>query len=393
MKYKKISILKKMNMKNRIFYLRIIVLILVFMNAVTFHELSVISEEELCLYEEDTSYVLQERNVINKSFISFLYKNNNDEYISEIYDYKTNKKIQIEDILKTEKQDEYNKKIEELLYLKYPKFIVSSLIKEDVKKSYIFRDNELVIYFNDYNITPEVDEILFLKVNYNEIKDFINFTILLESNYENESGYDYTNSKKSIAITFDDSPNKVKTTKILSYLNDFHFHATFFVVGEKCEYNEDILISIKNSGNEIGSHSYSHQNLTKLTDAELIEDYNKVNGIYKRLFNEDIKYLRPPYGLYKNSQLKVLNTSYVLWSLDTNDWRYKNSDYLVNYVLDNVKDGDIILFHDSYNSSVLAIEKLLPLLYSKGYQVMSVSELAKLKGINILNNQVYHNFS
>lgn len=380
-------------MKNRIFYLRIIMLILIFMNAVTFRELSVISEEELCLYEEDTSYVLQERNVINKSFISFLYKNNNDEYISEIYDYKTNKKIEIEDILKTEKQDEYNKKIEELLYLKYPKFIVSGLIKEGIKKSYIFRDNELVIYFNDYNITPEVDEVLFLKVNYNEIKDFINFTILLESDYENESGYDYTNSKKSIAITFDDSPNKVKTTKILSYLNDFHFHATFFVVGEKCEYNEDILISIKNSGNEIGSHSYSHQNLTKLTDEELIEDYNKVNGIYKRLFNEDIKYLRPPYGLYKNNQLKVLNTSYILWSLDTNDWRYKNSDYLVNYVLDNVKDGDIILFHDSYNSSVLAIEKLLPLLYSKGYQVMSVSELAKLKGINILNNQVYHNFS
>lgn len=393
MKYKKICILKKMNMKNRIFYLNLLILILVVMNAVTFHDLSVISEEQLCLYESDTSYVLQERNVISKNFISFLYKNSDDEYIGEIYDYNTNEKIKLEDIIKIEKQDEYNKKIEELLYLKYPKFISSVLIKENVKKSYIFRDNELVIYFNDYEITPEVGEVLFLKVNYNEIKNFINFTILLENDYKNESGYDYTNSKKSVAITFDDSPNKVKTTKILSYLNDFHFHATFFVVGEKCEYNEDILISIKNSGNEIGSHSYSHQNLTKLTNEELIEDYNKVNNIYKRLFNEDIKYFRPPYGLYKNSQLNILNISYILWSLDTNDWRYKNSDYLVNYVLDNVKDGDIILFHDSYNSSVLAIEKLLPLLYSKGYQVMSVSELAKLKGINILNNQVYHKFN
>ena len=58
-----------------------------------------------------------------------------------------------------------------------------------------------------------------------------------------------------------------------------------------------------------------------------------------------------------------------------------------------MKDGDIILFHDSYKSSVEAIEKLLPLLYSKGYQVMSVSELAKLKGVTIQNNQVYHNFN
>lgn len=382
-----------MNMKNKILYLNLIIVILSVINVVTFHELKIINEEELCLYENDASYVLQERNIISKSFISFLYKNNDDEYISEIYDYKTNKRLELDAIIKSEKKNEYDKKIEELLYLKYPKFVARGLNQENVKKSYIFRDNELVIYFNDYDIKPIINEILFLKVNYNEIKDFLNFTVLLESNYENESGYDYTNAKKSIAITFDDSPNKVKTTKILSYLNDFHFHATFFVVGEKCEYNEDILMSIKNSGNEIGSHSYNHKNLSKLSDEELVEDYNKVNDIYKRLFNEDIKYLRPPYGLYKNSQLKVLNTSFILWSLDTNDWRYKNSDYLVNYVIDNVKDGDIILFHDSYNSSVEAIEKLLPLLYSKGYQVMSVSELAKLKGIDILNNQVYHNFN
>ena len=380
-------------MKNKILYLNLIIVILSAINVVTFHELSVISEAELCLYENDASYVLQERNVIRKSFISFLYKNDDDEYISEIYDYKTNKKLELEAILKIEKKNEYDKKIEELLYLKYPKFVVEVLNKENVKKSYIFRDNELVIYFNDYDITPEINEILFLKVNYNEIKDFLNFTILLESNYENESGYNYTNSKKSIAITFDDSPNKKKTTKILSYLNDFHFHATFFVVGDKCEYNEDILISIKNSGNEIGSHSYNHKNLSKLSDEELVEDYNKVNDIYKRLFNEDIKYLRPPYGLYKDKQLNVLDISFILWSLDTNDWRYKNRDYLVNYVIDNVKDGDIILFHDSYKSSVEAIEKLLPLLYSKGYQVMSVSELAKLKGVTIQNNQVYHNFN
>ena len=362
-------------------------------NGVSFSKLKRNDELELCLSENDINYVLVEKNIIDNSFISYLYKDDTNNYISKIYDYNTNEELDIFAIIKEDKEIDYQEKIEELIYLKYPKFVAKELVKNETKKSYLFRDNELVIYFNDYEITPIVEEILYLKVNYNEIKEYINFTVLLESDYKNESGYDYNNSKKSIAITFDDSPNLGKTNKILKYLNDNHFHATFFVVGEKCEYNEDLLLSIKNNGNEIGSHTYNHQNLNKITDDELIFDYKKVNSIYKRLFNEDIKYLRPPYGLYKNSQLSVLDVSFILWSLDTNDWRYKNSDYLVNYVLDNVKDGDIILFHDSYDSTVNAIEKLLPLLYSKGYQVMSVGELAKLKGTVIENNKVYNKFN
>lgn len=380
-------------MKNKLFYLKLLILIMLIMNSVSFNKLSMINESDLFVYEDDTSFVLVEKNIVDKSFISYLYKNDIDTYKVEYYDYETNKKIELNDLIKEEYELEFNKKIEELLYLKYPKFIVQGLLKENVIKSILFRDNELVIYYNEYDINPKINEVLFLKVNYNEIKDYLNFTVSLDSKYENESGYNYVKEKKSVAITFDDSPNIGKTNKILEYLNDNHFHATFFVVGEKCEYNEDLLISIKNSGNEIGSHTYSHQNLNKLTIDEIKEDYDKMNNIYKRLFNENLKLLRPPYGLYKEKYLNLIDTSLIMWSLDTNDWKNKNSEYLVNYVVDNIKDGDIILFHDSYNSTVLAIEKLLPILYSKGYQVMSVSELAEIKGINIEKNNVYHSFS
>ena len=381
-----------MEMKKIMFCGKLILLVVIILNGVSFSKLS--SKEDLfCLEDSLESYVMVEKNIIDKSFVSILYKNEDNDYLSKIYDYDSNEEININDLIKKEKINDYNLKIEELLYLKYPKFIVEEFLKDDTKKSYILRDRELVIYFNNVNLDYEIDEIFYLKVNYNEIKDYLEFTVILDNDYENESGYDYTNSKKMIALTFDDSPNKGKTNKILSLLNDFHFHATFFVVGEKCEYNEDLLISIKNSGNEIGSHTYKHQNLNKLSDEEFIDDYYKVNEIYKRLFKEDLKLLRPPYGIYKNSQLGLLDVSFIMWSLDTNDWRYKNSDYLVDYVISNVKDGDIILFHDSYESTVLAIEKLLPLLYSKGYQVVSVSELASLKGIDLEDNQVYHKFN
>lgn len=375
----------------KVFLLKIIILILIVINIVSFKVFYKKEEiADLCFYDEDENYVLIEKNSVSNVFTSFLYKDDNDNYLGKIYD-NNNKEIGINDLIKSDKLKEYNSKISELLYLKYPKFIANVLSLDNGEKSYLFRDNELVIYFNDYDISPKVEELLYLKVNYNEIKDYLNFSVILESNYENENGYNYTNAKKSVAITFDDSPNKSKTNKILNYLADNHFHATFFVVGNKAIYNKDLLISIKNSGNEIGSHTYSHANMKKMSDDEIIDDYNKMNEIYKGLFNEDLKCLRPPYGNIKNSQINILNTSIILWSLDTNDWRYRNSDYLVKYVEENIKDGDIILFHDSYDSTVRAIEELLPILYSKGYQVMSVSELFKLKEKKLEINKIYYN--
>lgn len=389
MKYNKLHIINMMLMKHIIFYLNLFILFFAFFESIYFFDVD--KKDELSFFEE--KYELIEKGKIDKSFISYLYKDSSGNYNSKIFDYYTNEELTINDIIKEDKINEYTSKIYSLIFLKYPKFISEELIKETTKKSYLFRENELVIYFNDYNLDYEMNEVLYLKVNYNEIKDYINFTVMLDETYKNESGYNYTNSKKSIAFTFDDSPNKEKTTKILKHLNDNHSHATFFVVGEKCINNEDLLVSIKNNGNEIGSHTYFHQNLKKLNSDELISDYEMVNLIYKRLFKKDLYFLRPPYGLYNNSQLKVLNVSFIMWSLDTLDWKYRNSDYLVNYVLNNVKDGDIILFHDSYTSTVKAIEKLIPILYSRGYQIMSVSELANLKGYNIEKNTVYNKFS
>lgn len=380
-------------MKNKIFYLKIIIIILVILNGVTFKvfnskdKLSV----DLCYFEEDANFVLVEKNTISKSITSYLYKDGNDKFLSRIYEYGTENELNINDLIKEEKLNEYNNKINDLLHLKYPKFIADVLSNNEVNKAYLLRDNELVIYYDNYEIKPDIEELLYLKVNYNEIKEYINFTVLLDNNYQNESGYNYTNAKKSVAITFDDSPNKNKTNKILSYLDDNHFHATFFVVGERAKYNKDLLINIKNTGNEIGSHTYNHANMSRMTDEEIINDYQIMNDMYKSIFNENLNLIRPPYGSIKEKQLNLIDASFILWSLDTNDWRYRNSDYLVNYVVDNIKDGDIILFHDSYDSTVSAIEKLLPILYSKGYQVMSVSELLNLKEINLKSNMLIHN--
>ncbi len=377
-----------MMVMNKVFFLKIIIILLIGLNAITFSKIYEKDEAEECFLENNSDFVLIEKNNIN-SITSYLYKDNNDNYLSKIY--QNNNEIELTDLIKNDHLNEFKQKIEDLLALKYPKFIVDGLSKEGVVKSYVLRDNEMVIYYNNYVTNPKVNEQLYLKVNYNEIKDYLEFTTLLDKEYQNESGYNYTNAKKSVAFTFDDSPNKNKTNKIVSYLKDNLFSATFFVLGERMKYNKDLITTIKSGGNEVGSHTYHHQNMAKMSGEEVINDFNLMNDLYKSITNEEIKLIRPPYGVIKDEEKNLLNVPIILWSLDTNDWRHRNKDYIVNYVLNNIKDGDIILFHDSYNETVEAINELLPILYSKGYQVMSVSELFKLKGLTLENNQVYHN--
>lgn len=376
-------------MKEKFLLTKLLIIVFVVLNAVTYTSVSKKMFDESICYYEDTKYTLVEKSEVSKSFTSYLYKDEENNFMSKIYDYNTNEEMSIEDLIKKEYLNDYNNKIKELLILKYPRFVYEALIKEDVKMSYLFKDNELVIYFSNYKINPSLNDTLFLRVNYNEIKDYINFTVILDSKYENEDGYNYSNLKKSVAFTFDDSPNKGKTEKILSLLNDNHFSATFFVVGEKVLNNKDILYSIKSSKSEVGSHSYKHDNMSKVSDQEFIKDFNMVSDIYKHIFNEPLKYYRPPYGVIKTTQMGLVPVSYILWSLDTKDWKHRNKDYIVNYVINNIKDGDIVLFHDSYDSTVLAITELLPILYSKGYQVMSVSELANIKNVTLEEFQLY----
>lgn len=332
-------------------------------------------------------YEIVDKHIFKESFINYLYKNSDNDYISKIYSYDTKEELEITDLINEDYIEEYNNKIKELIYLKYPKFIGDILSKLDGKNSYIFKDNELIIYFNEYNI--DTDLILYLKVNYNEIYKYLNFTVNLSSEYKNESGYDYDSNKKSIAFTFDDSPNIGKTNRLISILKDNYATSTFFMIGEKMELNKDLVSLVNSSPNEIGSHTYSHKNLNKLDIEEIKEDYLKVNSIYKDITNKELKLFRPPYGINKDT---YGNMSVILWSLDTLDWKIRNSDYIVNTVLNNISDGDIVLFHDSYNTTIDAVEKLLPILYNKGYQIVSVSTLAKLKNISLNSNQVYYSF-
>lgn len=376
------------NMKRMFNYFEIlfIVILLIMGTKKYYSEKSILAFNNESYYIENYSIV--DKNIFKESFINYLYKNNDEEkYLSKIYDYNTKEELKITDLIKKECIEDYYNKINELLYLKYPYFIADELIKNYGTNSYIFKDNELIIYFNDYNI--EMDELLLLHVNYNEIYKYLNFSVLLTSEYKNESGYDYKSDKKTVSFTFDDSPNKNKTNRLVEILDKNYATATFFMIGEQMKQNKDLVNMVYNSHNEIGSHTFNHKNLKRMTLEEINDDSKKVNDLYYSITNDTIKLFRPPYGIINNNFES--SYSYILWSLDTLDWKYRSSDYIINKVLDSIQDGDIILFHDKYDSTINAVEELLPILYKKGYQVVSVTTLANLKNKTLEANNIYHN--
>lgn len=342
--------------------------------------------EEILKENEDKELISNE--IYNDQFIYLAFQKE-EHFKSFLIDTKTGEEKDLIEYVKNEKKEEFNKKIKELLYLKYPTFIADVLSQKETPKMYQILKNKFVIHYNKEAIEQEIEEELYLQVNYNEVKDCFDFTVFLENEYESENGYHYDKNKKAIALTFDDGPNGERTNKIVDLLEKNKSHATFFMVGNRMEYGRETILNVLNKGNEIGSHSYNHKNMKRMKLEDVISGEEKTKEIYYSITGKNFLYTRAPYGNLTDKIKENLNTIFINWNLDTEDWLHRNKNHIVDYVMENVSDGDIILMHDLYDSTVDAVEELLPKLYAAGYQVVSISELADLKGKSLETHEVY----
>ena len=321
----------------------------------------------------------------NYNGITYYLYSNDTGLTSYFVDSKNKKITDIYSIIND--KENFDKKINELLNLKYPKFVADS-INESSDKTFEIRDNELVIYYT--NLKIELDQSVSLKVNYNEIKDYLKIKYKLDAEYENENGYNYDPNKKTIAFTFDDGPGGKYTLDILNSLSENKAHATFFMLGNRMNNYDTIVTTVHNSGNEIGSHTLSHYNMGKTKLNKILEREEQTDQIYNNLTGDTLKLMRPPYGIITNKQKEKLEKIIVTWSIDTLDWKTKNKEMIKEEILNNAKDGEIVLMHDIYPTTAEAVKEVLPLLYAKGFQVVSVSELANLKNRTLEPHNVYY---
>ncbi len=198
--------------------------------------------------------------------------------------------------------------------------------------------------------------------------------------------------KPMVALTFDDGPGK-RTEEILDALEKYSAHATFFMLGQKVPSFESVVKKMKEIGCELGSHSYDHTNLTKLDGKGVKKQMSDTNKNVKKAVGSNVSVMRPPYGAISDTVRDNVGLPMILWNIDTLDWKTRNAKKTVDTVMNHVGDGDIILLHDIHTESVDATLELIPELEEAGYQLVTVSELAAAKGVELRDGGKYTDFT
>ena len=198
--------------------------------------------------------------------------------------------------------------------------------------------------------------------------------------------------KPMVALTYDDGPSKNSTSRILETLRANGGRATFFMVGNRAEKNGAVIRQMVEQGCEVANHTYDHTLMSKVDPAELERQLMMTNQVVADAGGVTPVLMRPCGGDTNEAGMGVagaISMPAVLWSIDTLDWKTRDAEKTVSAVLDHVKDGDIILMHDLYETAADASDVIVPELIRRGYQLVTVSELASYRGGMTPGNSYY----
>jgi len=195
-------------------------------------------------------------------------------------------------------------------------------------------------------------------------------------------------AEKLVALTFDDGPSAEWTPQVLEALRESGARATFFMLGKHVEEFPEVARRVVAEGHEIGNHSYKHDVLLYYTMDELEEEIRLAEQAIWEATGCRTKYFRPPKAWMtpkEKNKVRELGYQIVLWSLNSKDWVAFSSRQMLNYILRNVRPGDIILFHDSggvfstegsdRSRTAEVIPPLAQGLRERGYRLVTISEL------------------
>ena len=213
---------------------------------------------------------------------------------------------------------------------------------------------------------------------------FLNINICAAN--ENKTSHIYAanrNAGKYVALTFDDGPHPKYTSLILDILKENDAKATFFVIGENAKQYPELILREKEEGHEIGNHTYTHPDMKGISVDKAVEEIMLTQDVISEITGTRPVLFRSPGGIFSDElvlMLESIECKPVLWSWrqDTKDWMLPSVTSVVNTVVKNIRDGDIILFHDfnmKGSPTPEALKIILPKLKEMGYSFVTVSEL------------------
>ena len=179
-----------------------------------------------------------------------------------------------------------------------------------------------------------------------------------------------------VYLTFDDGYGYPQ--QILDILNQNSVKASICMLGTVMANNQDLVRSYYNSGDVFCNHTYDHPYLTSLSDQQIRDELTSADNTFNQITGDHLRCFRPPYGATNdrvNSIAAELGYRLLMWSVDTNDWRGLNADAIYNNVATNVREGSIILFHNSNPATVEALPRIIEGLRNSGYTLSTIADM------------------
>ena len=249
--------------------------------------------------------------------------------------------------------------------------LVKSFSDQDLSAwNFDYKDSQIILYPSQ--TVENLDEIALPVSSFFEV---IQSSYLLDKDAELYKAYYEKKNRKVVALTFDDGPNPTTTNQALDTLSKYGIKATFFVLGKNVSGNEEILKRMKADGHVIGNHSWSHPVLSKLSLDEAKKQITDTEDALAKVLGSSSKLMRPPYGAITDDIRNSLNLSFIMWDVDSLDWKSKNETAILTEVQRQVKNGSIILMHDIHAETVHALPKVIDYLKEQGYEFVTVPEM------------------
>ena len=203
-------------------------------------------------------------------------------------------------------------------------------------------------------------------------------------------------NRPMIAVTFDDGPGE-NTLRLVNFLKEKGARCTFFMTGNALSRKDidvdGILKAMEDAGCEPANHTMTHKALSTLTAEGVVKEVSGVNALLRSYLGYGAQLLRPPYGDGIRSEKVIDNVHLpmIYWTVDTEDWKNRNVAVTKQKIL-KARDGDIVLLHDIHPTSVQAAMEAIPELMDKGYQIVTVSEMAAARGVTLVDGETYFDF-
>ena len=204
----------------------------------------------------------------------------------------------------------------------------------------------------------------------------------------------HASEQKLVAFTFDDGPTG-NTESLLDGLKALGVHATFFMNGNNgaggASVHMDLLQRMVEEGHQLANHTYSHYiPLSELGAGSIQSEVSKVETyLYQAMGGEYTDFVRTPGGDYSGAIEANVKAPVIYWTVDTRDWESRDANAVYNHIINEVRDGAIVLMHDPYPTSVQAALRAIPVLQGQGYEFVTVAELFRRKGINPVDGELY----